>query len=71
MKFTPMSLDNKKEDQIYDFIVFNKIATEDEIVLVTNINGYNIETLNNIIYAKIGYHDMNQVLECEPKKYKK
>ena len=28
-----------------------------------------IETLNNIIYAKIGYHDMDQVLECEAENY--
>ena len=56
-------------NKTYDFIVNNSIATENEITLVTCINGYNQTSLNNIIYAKIGYHDMQQVLNCEPENY--
>ena len=58
-------------NKIYDFIVNNSIATEQEVNLVTCINGYNKEALNSIIYAKIGYHDMEQVIDCEPEKYNK
>lgn len=32
---------NKIEDLLYDFIRNNELATEEEISLVTNINGYN------------------------------
>ena len=57
--------------KIWDFIINNEIATEDELQLITDINRYNKEALNNVIYAKIGYHDMDQVLECEPENYYK
>tara|TARA_Y100001963_G_C6653408_1_gene386840 strand:- start:226 stop:441 length:216 start_codon:yes stop_codon:yes gene_type:complete len=58
---------NKK--QIYDFIIDNNIATEKEINLVTCINGYNKKSLNNIIYARTGYHDPEQCLDCEPESF--
>ena len=32
--------------KIWDFIINNEIATEDELQLITNINGYNKEALN-------------------------
>ena len=41
------------------------IATEDEIDLVTNINGYSEETLNDILYARTGYRDIEQYEEAE------
>lgn len=40
------------------------IATEDELQLVSDINGYSIDTLNDVIYVRTGYHDMEQ-LEME------
>jgi len=52
--------------KIWDYIVANEIATEEELKLVTCINGYNEETLNDIIYARTGYHDKEQIEECEP-----
>ena len=53
------------ENNIYNFIVELEIATEQEIDLVTSIVGYNVETLNDIIYARSGYHDMEQYCDCE------
>jgi hypothetical protein len=47
-------------DKIWDFIIDNSIATESELQLVTNINGYNKESLNAIIYAKTGYRSIKQ-----------
>lgn len=41
------------------------IATEEEIDLVTNINGYSEETLNDILYARTGYRDIEQYEEAE------
>ena len=47
--------------QIWDYIVETGIATEDECQLVTDINGYNEESLNDIIYAKTGYRSIEQM----------
>lgn len=60
---------NSTESKIYDFIVENCIATEAEIQLVTNINGWNVEALNDIIFARTGYHDPEQCHDCEPENY--
>ena len=57
------------EDPLYDFIRDNEIATENEIELVTNINGYSEETLNDIIHCRTEYHDVPQLYACEPENY--
>ena len=57
------------ENLIYDFIRDNEIATESEIELVTNINGYSEETLNDIIHCRTEYHDVPQLYACEPDNY--
>ena len=57
------------ENLLYDFIRDNEIATEDEISLVTNINGYSEETLNDIIHCRTEYHDVPQLYACEPENY--
>lgn len=49
----------------WDFIIENQIATESELQLVTNINGYNIKSLNDVIYCNTGYHDIGQLYACE------
>lgn len=48
-------------EQMWDYIVGNGIATEDEVQLVTEINGYNEETLKDILFARTGYRDFDQV----------
>jgi len=48
---------------IWDYLIEYSIATEEEIQLVTNINGYTEEQLNNIIYAKTGYRNIEQLQE--------
>ena len=47
----------------WDYLVDNGIATDDELRLVTSINGMNIDTINSVIYARTGYHDIEQVTE--------
>ena len=51
--------------QIWDYIQETGIATEEELQLVTNINGYNEESLNSIIYARTGYRSVEQIEDCE------
>ena len=65
MKSTPNQAErSRKMDRIakiWDYILESGIATEAELKLVTNINGYNEEALNSIIYARTAYHDMEQL----------
>ena len=51
---------------MWDIIVHEYgIATEEELSLVTAIDGYNEDTLNNVIYVRTGYNDIYQLLEEE------
>ena len=36
------------------------IATDEEIELVTSLNGYTEETLDDIVYVRTGYHDLEK-----------
>lgn len=49
-----------KISEYYDFLIDEGIATDEELRLVTSINGYNIETLNDILYVRTGYRDYDQ-----------
>ena len=48
------------EAMLWDFIVDNNIATEDEVRLVSDINGWSEKTMTDIIYAKIGLRSYEQ-----------
>ena len=52
-------------EQMWDYLVEGCIATRDELVLVTNINGYNEQALNDVLYVKTGYRSIEQLEECE------
>tara|TARA_R100001440_G_C2506104_1_gene117272 strand:+ start:131 stop:352 length:222 start_codon:yes stop_codon:yes gene_type:complete len=54
-----------KLNKIWDAIIELGIASEEELQLITNINGYNEESLNDVIYTKVGYRDIIQYQECE------
>ena len=48
---------------VWDLIILYGIATQEELILITSINGYNIKALNDVIYARTGYHDIEQYEE--------
>ena len=48
------------KEQMWDYLK-NSIATEDEMRLVTNINGYSEETMLSILYARTGYRAFEQM----------
>ena len=52
-------------NELWTLIVEYGIATNSEIDLVTDINGNSIETLNDIIYARTGYRDIESYEESE------
>ncbi len=49
-------------NKIWDYLIESGIATQEELELVTNINGYTEETLNDVIYARTGYRNLEQLL---------
>lgn len=51
--------------EIWDFLISNEICTEAEAILVTDINGYNEEALNDILFSRTEYHDVEQIYACE------
>lgn len=50
---------------VWEYLVDSSIATEEELQLVTSINGYNLDSLNSVLYARTGYHDIEQLKEEE------
>jgi len=53
------------ENELYDLLINNGIATEEEVQLCCGIMGFNIETLNSILFARTGYRSLWQYLEYE------
>ena len=53
------------KDFLWDYLVEQGVATEEELQLVTNINGFTVETLNDVIYARTGYRDYFQLADIE------
>jgi hypothetical protein len=37
--------------------------SEDTLQIITSINGYNEDTLNDVLYAKFGYRSIDQIEE--------
>lgn len=52
-------------NELWGQIIERDIATHEELELITSISGYNVETLNDVIYARTGYHTMDQIIEDE------
>lgn len=55
----------KELDELFDTLIDEELFTEAELQLLTDINGYNMETLNDAIYARYGYRDYEQMKESE------
>jgi hypothetical protein len=55
---------NNVLDLTYSYLEDSEMFTPEELQLITNINGYNIETLNDAIYSRFGYRDLIQFLEA-------
>ena len=49
-------------NELWNAIIENGIANEKELELVTYINGYNEDTLNDVIYVRTGYRSIEQYL---------
>ena len=56
---------NKQIEKLWDLIVNYELATESTLQLVTRLNGYTLETMENVLYALNGYHSYDQFMENE------
>jgi hypothetical protein len=50
-------------NDIYDYLIENEIVNTWELDLVTNVAGFNLETLEAVIYARTGFNDIEQLQE--------
>ena len=48
-------------ENIYNRLVEEGVATENELQLITAINGYNEDTLNDVLFVRTGYRDFEQM----------
>ena len=55
----------KNTDQIHDTLIDLGIATEEEITLVTSINGTNEEAYNDILFVRTGYRSLEQLNDVD------
>lgn len=55
----------KEFNKIYDKLLELGCFTEPELQLVCDLNGSDIETLNNAIFSRYGYNDFEQLIENE------
>ena len=53
----------KEVDELYNAFAERELFTEDELILITTINGYSVETLNDCLYARYGYRSLGQMDE--------
>ncbi len=53
------------KNSLWDFLIDHNIATEQELSLVTDINGFSESALEEVLYARTGYRDLAQYVEAE------
>jgi transcription initiation factor IIE alpha subunit len=51
--------------EVYEALVDNGYFTEEELSLLTNINGNTLETLEDAIYCRYGFRSYEQMTEAE------
>lgn len=54
-------------EQYYNYLCDSGLASVETLNIITSINGYNENTLNDILYCVSGYRDIEQYLLYEDK----
>ena len=52
---------NEEIKRMESYLIETGIATEEEVILVTNIKGYNVETMEDILDVRTGYKHFDQL----------
>ena len=53
----------KTVEEQWDYLTESGIATDEELQLVTCLNGYNVETMKGVLYVRTGYRNFDQLEE--------
>ena len=56
---------DKDIEKLWDYLLDNGLASEDTLKIITSINGYNLTTLEDVLYATTGYNSLEQIEEEE------
>ena len=54
--------ENMTLGEMWDYLTEAGIATEEELRLITAINGYNEETFYDVLYVRTGYRSFDQLI---------
>jgi len=60
-----MRKDFKEINALWDKLLEMDLFTKGELQLITNINGYSVETLNAALFARYGYRDLEQMMDYD------
>lgn len=52
-------------EKAWDLLIDLEIATEEELTLITHINGYSMESLDSVVYARTELNTVEQLKEEE------
>lgn len=55
--------DFKDVNLVWDYFIMTGLFTESELQLVTSLNGFSLKVLNDCLFARYGYRDLEQMLE--------
>ena len=53
---------NTEINKLWDMLILHNLATEETLKIITSINGYTLNTLNDVLYAVTGCRSMDQYL---------
>lgn len=56
-------MSDTERDNLWDYLLEYSIATEEELQLITSINGHNLESLESVLYCRVGLRSLEQALE--------
>lgn len=57
--------EDKEFIEAFNFLTEYGIATDDELRLACCLCGHSVETLENVLDIRTGYHSVQQYRECE------
>lgn len=60
-----MKKDFQDVNVLWDELLEMDLFTKAELKLLTSINGYSVETLNDALFARYGYRDLEQMMDYE------
>jgi hypothetical protein len=60
-----MKKDFNDVNELWAELVDRDLFTDKELQLLTNINGFSVETLNDALYSRYGYRDYEQMMMYE------